>query len=175
MADDLTPQQVKAFRLADNRTTEIAEWDEEKLFEEIKGIVDYDMNDFAFDMDEINRLIEGDDETYTMKVDIPQYQITGDKPLVSELFDMTKAEKLIEHIQASGVTDEEKNFLMEAARRHTVFNYRNCAEYYAHADKEMQKLMEESALVIIDVDNAIANGYVELSKKLADILDTGER
>ena len=35
----------------------------------------------------------------------------------------------------------------------------------------MQRLMEKSALVIIDVDNAIANGYASL---FADVLDTME-
>ena len=59
----------------------------------------------------------------------------------------------------------------DAAGRHNVFNYRNIAEYYAHAKPEMQRLMEKSALVIIDVDNAIANGYASL---FADVLDTME-
>ena len=30
--------------------------------------------------------------------------------------------------------------------------------------------MEDSALVIIDIDDAIANGYVKLSKRVADII-----
>ena len=34
----------------------------------------------------------------------------------------------------------------------------------------MQELMEESALVIIDIDNAIANGYVKLSRRLEKIM-----
>jgi hypothetical protein len=60
----------------------------------------------------------------------------------------------------------EKQFLIEAAKRHTVFNYRNIAEYYANASEEMQRLMEKSALVIIDFDDAIANGYVKMSKAM---------
>lgn len=36
IADDLTEEQVKAFRLADNKTGELAEWDIEKLHEELK-------------------------------------------------------------------------------------------------------------------------------------------
>lgn len=62
---------------------------------------------------------------------------------------------------AEGITEEERQFLKDAAGRHNVFNYRNIAEYYAHATPEMQRLMEKSALVIIDVDNAIANGYAK--------------
>ena len=34
IADDLTDEQVKAFRLADNKTSELADWDEEALAED---------------------------------------------------------------------------------------------------------------------------------------------
>ena len=55
--------------------------------------------------------------------------------------------------------------------RHLGFNYSKIAEYYAHQDKEMQELMEESALVIIDYEDAIKNGYVELSQKIEEITE----
>lgn len=42
MADDLTPEQVKAFRLADNKTSEFAEWGMDKLQIELEGIVTED-------------------------------------------------------------------------------------------------------------------------------------
>ena len=48
VADDLTPEQIKAFRLADNKVAEAAEWDMELLAEELDGIVDIDMSDFNF-------------------------------------------------------------------------------------------------------------------------------
>ena len=57
-----------------------------------------------------------------------------------------------------------------AASRHIVFNYAKIADYYAHADKEMQELMEQSALVILDIDDAIANGYVKLSKDIEKLI-----
>lgn len=41
-------------------------------------------------------------------------------------------------------------------------------------DKAVQELMERSALVIIDYDNALANGYVRLSKSLEDIVNNDE-
>jgi len=47
-ADDLTEEQVKAFRLADNKTGEIAEWDFEKLEEELRALDDIDMGQFGF-------------------------------------------------------------------------------------------------------------------------------
>lgn len=43
VADDLTPEQVKAFRLADNKTAEKASWDYEKLGKEVEELLDLDL------------------------------------------------------------------------------------------------------------------------------------
>lgn len=49
VADDLTPEQIKAFRLADNKTGELAGWDFAKLEEELSGISEqFDMTAFGF-------------------------------------------------------------------------------------------------------------------------------
>lgn len=166
LADDLSEQQIKAFRLADNKTAELADWNDDLLAEELSGIFDIDMELFGFD------LSEDEDDKYTMRVNIPQYEVTGDKPNLADLLDTEKADKLIAEVEAAeGITDEERQFLIQAARRHNVFNYRNVAEYYAQATPEMQRLMERSALVIIDVDNAIANGYARLAEDIQAMLD----
>ena len=47
VADDLTPEQVKAYRLADNKTGEMAGWDFPMLEEELAGI-EFDMAEFGF-------------------------------------------------------------------------------------------------------------------------------
>ena len=61
-----------------------------------------------------------------------------------------------------------------AASRHIVFNYAKIADYYAHSNEEMQELMEQSALVILDIDDAIANGYVKLSKDIEKLIDSSK-
>lgn len=49
IADDLTSEQINAFRLADNKTAELADWDMSKLEEELQGLSnDFDMEDFGF-------------------------------------------------------------------------------------------------------------------------------
>lgn len=48
IADDLSEEQIKAFRLADNKTAEFASWDFEMLDSEMEDIVDIDMTDFGF-------------------------------------------------------------------------------------------------------------------------------
>lgn len=50
VADDLTEDQVNAFRLADNKVGEIATWDLELLDFELENIIDIDMSLFDFDM-----------------------------------------------------------------------------------------------------------------------------
>ena len=47
-ADDLTEEQVRAFRLADNKTSELAEWDFRKLEQELDGLRQIDMEQFGF-------------------------------------------------------------------------------------------------------------------------------
>ena len=50
IADDLTDEQVRAFRLADNKTAEKSTWDFGALGEELDGLMDlFDMSDFGFD------------------------------------------------------------------------------------------------------------------------------
>lgn len=53
IADDLTDEQVKAFRLADNKVAEIAEWDLDLLDEELNDILDIDMDDFGFEFEDV--------------------------------------------------------------------------------------------------------------------------
>lgn len=53
VADDLSDEQVKAFRLADNKVSEIATWDFGLLNEELDDIMDLDMSDFGFNTDDV--------------------------------------------------------------------------------------------------------------------------
>ena len=53
VADDLTEEQVKAFRLTDNKVGELAEWDFAKLEEELMAIQDIDMSEFEFEINDI--------------------------------------------------------------------------------------------------------------------------
>lgn len=52
VADDLSPEQIKAFRLADNKVAELAYWNEEALAKELEEIADIDMSAFGFDGEE---------------------------------------------------------------------------------------------------------------------------
>ena len=115
------------------------------------------------------------DKKYSTKNLVPQYTPTMDEcPPIFSLVNQLKTNQLIHEIMSSNVSEQEKKFLVLSAYRHLVFNYSEIAEYYCHASKEMQQLMEKSALVIIDVKDAIANGYVKLSENIKKIMiETG--
>ena len=112
-----------------------------------------------------------EDTVYTKKINIPQYLPSDSCPNISELSNIAVYGKLLQSINTANVTEEEKRFLRFAATRHIVFNYAKIADYYAHANPEMQKLMEESALIILDVNDAISYGYAKFSNKVSKLLD----
>jgi DNA modification methylase len=62
VATDLKPAQVKAYRLADNQTATIAEWDAELLPIELSALqeMDFDLGLLGFDQEELARLMSGD-------------------------------------------------------------------------------------------------------------------
>lgn len=61
MADDLTDEQVKAYRLADNKVAEASEWDFDLLNNELEDIFDIDMEKFGFLMQDIDLDINDED------------------------------------------------------------------------------------------------------------------
>lgn len=107
-----------------------------------------------------------DEQKYSSKIEAPIYEPKNKKPHIVELLDKSKTKRLILEIENSNLDFEEKKFLIDAARRHNVFNYEKIADYYAHSSKEMQLLMEKSALVIIDFEKAIQLGYVKLCDEI---------
>ena len=64
VADHLTLEQVQAYRIADNKTGEIAEWDYNLLPMELKDLqnADFDLSVLGFDSDELDKLLNGDTE-----------------------------------------------------------------------------------------------------------------
>ena len=70
VADDLTPEQVKAYRLADNKTGELAGWDFEQLDIELGDITDIDMGQFGFDPNDPNEIKQENDITLHEHVSI---------------------------------------------------------------------------------------------------------
>lgn len=85
-ANDLTEEQIKAFRLADNKTAEFAEWDIDKLTIELQELPDINMADFGF-LDEISDLQEAAEITEDTPPEVAEGEpitIPGDLWLVGQ-------------------------------------------------------------------------------------------
>lgn len=169
--DHLTDEQRRAYTHVHNQTTLNSGFDLDVLMLDIEELGQYDWAGFGFDsQDAINDIEE--ENPYTAKIETPVYEIKGENPSVDELYDVTHTSLLIGEIDSTdGVPNDVKEFLRAAAYRHVAFNYGKVAEYYAHAPANIQRLMEQSALVIIDFDRALELGYVRMTTKLQEIVD----
>jgi hypothetical protein len=160
IAEGLTIEQKCEFLIKDNVSG--GDWD----WEEIESGWSKDLLDkWGLDTPFGDAPIS-DEELYTKKIKAPTYEPSDFIPPIQALFDEEKSNRMIAEIEESNLEDEVKEFLIKASRRHVVFDYQKIADFYAHSDKETQSLMEKSALVIIDFDKAIENGYVKLSDDL---------
>jgi hypothetical protein len=108
---------------------------------------------------------------YAHKVETPIYTPTGEEPPIESLTDTTRRDSLVAAIESSTVPEQVKRFLRSAAERHVVFKYKLIAEFYAHADAQTQRLMEDSALVIVDFNRAIELGYVNLHETMLTLTE----
>lgn len=146
-----------------------------RLNRNIAGSFDFDILANEFDLPDLIEwgfeLTDFDlnDSTYSRDTKTPIYEPSNDKPILSELINNNKTNELIIEIEKSGISDDEKQFLILSAYRHNVFDYSKIADYYANSTGELQELMQKSALVIIDFDKAIENGFVETIENILDI------
>ena len=102
IADDLTEEQIKAYRLADNKVAELAEWDFDLLGAELDSIIKIDMCDFGFDFnleEEEKEVVEDDfevelpEEPRTKLGDI--YQLGNHRLMCGDSTSITDVEKLM--------------------------------------------------------------------------------
>lgn len=129
------------------------------------------METTLFDSQELDSLVVTDsslNNKYSQKVHSPIYtpRNINREEVIWECYNSSKYDRLINIINASNVTKEQKKLLCLSATRFIEFNYEAIAGYYCSCDKEMQKLMEMLAMVIIDFDSAIENGFIELNDKM---------
>ena len=162
MAEDLTQEQKKEFIIKDNVSFGDWDWDIIESEFNIELVEDWGLDPLIGEE-------ETEQEKYTRKILAPTYEPVNVKPNITNLVDQTKYRQLIDNIENSNITEDEKEFLRLASCRHLVFDYSKIADFYAHSNKEVQDLMEKSALVIIDYNKAIEEGYVRLSKTLSDL------
>lgn len=171
--DDLSEEQRRAYMLVHNQLTMNSGFDIQLLEIELNNI-DMNMKQYGFSFDdfEIDNETTSEENIYTSKTDIPQYEPVEKDIDLNECFNDKRYIELIQNINNANITEAEKKFLTKAAARHLQFDYKKIACYYAgQASAEMQELMEQSALVIIDYNDAIKNGYAILRKTITELLE----
>ena len=112
VADDLSDEQVKAFRLADNKVGELAEWDFDLLDDELEGLLDIDMSEFGFDLDiedEEKEIIEDEvpevpEESKAKLGDI--YQLGNHRLMCGDSTKEEDVEKLMNGVKADMVLSD---------------------------------------------------------------------
>lgn len=117
-----------------------------------------------------------DEEKYTKKVQSPIYEPTEkEPPTIKMLYDDERQKRLLEQIENSELDEEVKQFLILASYRFIKFDFTKIAEYYAHIENSEEKeLFELLALIIIDYNKAIENGFVEMQSELEKLFRSEE-
>lgn len=153
---DLKTDDEKRKQLAvmDNSTSDSSDFDIDLLQEDFDDDL---LSEWGIDI--VKKL----PEEYTRKISTPIYEIRGECPQISDMINTEKADKYIEEIKKLKVDAETKDFLIKTASRLYEFRYDKIAEYYAHQEKDVQEVMEKLALIIIDINKALENGYLELN------------
>ena len=185
---DVDEDRAARIVLADNRTSELGTMDDTALAEMIDSL-DGDLDGTGYDDDDLAEILEaagdtlldgagegdGDDAgddgeaKYTTDTVLPHYEPqSSEPPPLPTLIDRTRTDELCREIDDAALPEDVAEFLRAAAQRHTVIDFHRVAEFYSHAPAHVQRLMERQALVILDVDDAIREGYLKISEGLAE-------
>lgn len=147
----------------------LAELEEDQFDIELTGFTDGEYQNL------LRKSIDDDQkDKYVRKLSSPTYEVQGKKPSLSQIYDTTKSDELKEEIRAARLPKDVTNFLLSAAERHTEFRFDYAAEYYAHASKKVQRLMEDCAMVIVDHEKAVEHGYLKLTQEIMDMIKNGQ-
>lgn len=167
LADDLNDEEKKAFRLADNKTSELAEWDFDLLDIELKELdkidFDFDMSDFGFEELEELEDIEAVEDDYNPDEEIIYKTKAGDVWLLGNhrlmCGDSTKqndVDKLMNGIKADLLlTDPPYNI-----------NYQGCTsdkltiKNDSMEDEEFRRFLVDTFMCANNVMNPGANFYI---------------
>lgn len=168
-----TIKKLREFTLKDNMAYGKINWDDIANEWEPEELKEWDFDIPEWEEEPLPDPLAGeegkqDDNNYKREIVTPVYEPTGEDVPLSECYNMEKTDSLLQSIDEAEIPADVKSFLRVAAYRHTAFNYERVADYYANAPKEVQQLMEESALVIIDFNKAVENGFVKITRDFLD-------
>jgi site-specific DNA-methyltransferase (adenine-specific) len=162
VADDLTEEQIKAFRLADNKVAEIATWDFEKLDLELSTL-ELDMELFGFEIIEDEEPVEATEDDYEVEVPAEPkakygdvYQLGNHRLMCGDSTSIDDVEKLMNGAKVDLlITDPPYNVNYEGATKDklTIMNDKmdndNFRQFLLDAFKCADNVMKDGAAFYI--------------------------
>ena len=171
IADDLTEEQAKAYRLADNKAGEASEWVFDLLDIELDGIFDIDMEQFGFDLtiEEEPEEIQEDDvpecpeEPKAKSGDL--YEVGGHRLICGDSTDVNVIDRLMDGVKADMVfTDPPYNIETEGGHNGAI------GKSLHKQGKDIEFIADfypdEFLNVLPNVFDGIMNAYVFCNKEL---------
>ncbi len=183
VADDLTEEQVKAFRLVDNKTSEFADWDFELLLGELEELDDdFDMELFGFDMfEEEQEIVEDEvpeipDEPESKLGDI--YQLGNHRLMCGDSTLKTDVDTLVNGTEIDMIfTDPPYNVDYEGPAGKIMTDKQEDSEFYDFLFKAFSNMFEHTkkggSIYVCHADTEglnFRNAYKNAGFKLASCL-----
>lgn len=102
IADDLTPEEIKAFRLIENKTNELASWDDKALNVELSELTDFNMEEFGFDVSKLKSVEISGAELSAEKISTTTQDVPKAKHSLTVILHKEQAKLIREAMKAVG-------------------------------------------------------------------------
>ena len=172
VADKLTPEQVQAYRIADNKTAELADWNYDLLPLELRALQDaqYDLTLLGFDTDELEKLLAGEDNVFEGETDpdaipeVPEVAVS----CLGEIY------QLGNHRLLCGSSTDENDVarLMEGTKAKMLFTsppYSDMRDYNGGKDLSVENLVSFIGCYLPYTDYQCVN--LGLQRRDAEVLE----
>ena len=172
VADKLTPEQVQAYRIADNKTAELADWNYDLLPLELRALQDaqYDLTLLGFDTGELEKLLAGEDNVFEGETDpdaipeVPEVAVS----CLGEIY------QLGNHRLLCGSSTDENDVarLMEGTKAKMLFTsppYSDMREYNGGKDLSVENLVSFIGCYLPYTDYQCVN--LGLQRRDAEVLE----
>lgn len=174
VADDLTNEQVKAFRLADNKVSEYSEWDYDILNLELSDL-SMNMNDFGFDLDfSIEEEKEPEEDNYIVELKEPKaklgdiYQLGNHRLMCGDSTNESDVDILMNEIKADiSFTSPPYNVGSNIGYEHSESKYQNDSdnksdnEYIDFLSKFTNNSIKHSKYTFVNIQS-LSNNKIAL-------------
>ena len=165
--DDLSDAQRRMLTLADNQTTLMTGWDEAQLAEELDALRGmFDVSTFGFEPEAV-AISSALDDRYSQNIGKVDYEPSGKEWKPEQLFYQT--DEFSEDIERLDAPEAIKELLRIRSHWMCQFDFAKIADYYCtQATPDVKRMFERLALVLLDRDQLIENGFSSICEYIAE-------